>query len=294
MNNDNIKALHWSVYVVYAFLLTVILLFTLFPTEKFMRYCEYRLSSMIPGTAWKLENMAWSFPAGVSFDSVTVNSGKPNISEIVQVTNVKLTFRLLELGKSFSFSGGLYGGEIEGDVKRNSLSQQYSLSDCSMSDVDLSKMAYLRKQYDRKFEGKLSGKLQLQGRLGEKSVQDGNGHIKIVQGDIEIKNSILALEQLEFKQLSFDFDIKDNVGNIAKGILSSEQLQADFSGSLENLLSEESALSLKGKLVLQNSFFENKPQVLRVVKRLQKQHKTTALPFLLSGKLISPVLNFNE
>jgi len=296
MNNETVKGIHWSIYVVYAFFLTIALLYIRFPSEKFMRYCEYRLSNMVPDTLWHLENISWSFPATVTFDSVTVEKATPLIIQIAQLKKVRLKFHPLHLGKSFNLSASLFGGEIESELEMTPVSHEYSLSGCSFADIDLDQMHYFRQRYDRNMAGKLSGRMQLQGNLTEKNVRSGSGNIKIVSGNVEIKNSIFALTELEFKQLSFAFDIKDNTGSISDGLLTSTQLQADFSGSLSGAASSENSdtLGISGKLVFQESFFEDKPQVLRVVKRLQKQHKSTALPFNLFGTVEEPVLKFDE
>lgn len=289
------KKLHWSVYLIYTLVLITVLLFVRFPSEKFLQYCEYRLKEMFPQTRWQLDDSSWAFPATVSFEVVNISDVSTG-DEILQFNDVGLKVHPMSLGKTIEFSASLYEGEVEGDIEFSAGEKNYTLFECAFAGVDLSRMQYLSKRYERRLTGKLSGKAELSGNLFEKKVHRGSGKLKVSSGNVEIRHAILSLTELDFNELAFGFQVKDDIVEISDGMLASPLLQADFSGNISPITPsiEMADLAVSGKLVLQNSFFREKPKVLPVVKGLQKLYKSTALPFTLSGTLMVPMFDFKE
>ena len=77
--------------------------------------------------------------------------------------------------------------------------------------------------------------------------------------------------------------------------MAGQQLNADFTGILQApFLPPEGGLNVSGFLVAKKQFLKDKPQIERLMQRLMKQYKKSAVPFRMGGTLSKPTFRLSS
>lgn len=85
----------------------------------------------------------------------------------------------------------------------------------------------------------------------------------------------------------------NGVLKLSKGFLKGKELNADFAGELRTADSFTAwEVAVNGRLEPQREYIDGNPQVLRVVKRLQREYRMNGLSYMLSGSPGNPRFRF--
>jgi len=284
----------WLSYLLYALLLTAILLYVRFPAEKMRSYLNKRITSAIPGIVMEPGEFNYGFPVKLTLDTLKI-SRENGGDEIALLENTSVSPVLTGLGLEYVLEGTVYGGTFQANVKLAPLAGQMTLDTIELTKVALDKSALLVKGLQRD----LSGTMDFDGScvVSYKGQKDATltGNVTVHNGSFLLRQPILSLQKMALDQLQFAVSYTAGVLKVADGMLQGPEMNVDFAGDVQATGRFEAwTLGLKGDLAPQQGFAEKNPRVLRVLKRLQQQFKQDDLPFRLDGDIGNPRFRFGN
>jgi type II secretion system protein N len=278
-------------FLLYGIILTGVLLYVRFPTEKFISYCQEKLATAIPGTSWNIGNIRYLPPLTVSFGDVRAGGKDPESGELaVRVIDVSMV-SLRDVHR-YSFTATAYDGAAEGQLIV-SPGGEVDINDLVMRDMDLEKLAADLRLDNRK----ISGTLFLTGKYssgGEKKAQ-GEAQIELKDGTVELLQPILSMEELQFSMVSTKIDYRDDIIHLDKGTVDGNELFGSFAGEISSSWPlREAMLTISGQVGVSEEFLQARPQERRLISEMQSRLGKDTLPFFLGGSLGNPTFGFGR
>jgi type II secretion system protein N len=282
-------------YLVYAIILTAVLLYVRFPGEKMRVYCERRLDHVIGSGRSSIAKIDYHFPATVEFRKVKISG------ESAGGANNEITLDWLRF---FPGSGGfltswLVDGELSSGFFEAALDIQlkekiFQLKDIRLEKIDLAAITVGMPAIQREITGELTLSGKYKAKFDQPLTGVGDGTLHLTAGTMQLIRQVLTLDVIDFEEINIPWKYADSVLNITDGKMIGQQLDADFSGTLHPpLVPPVGSLKISGLLVPGEQFLKDKPQIERLVQRLMKQYKTPAVPFKLGGTLNKPTFRLS-
>ncbi|MGB3211248.1 MAG: type II secretion system protein GspN [Desulforhopalus sp.] len=281
-------------YLVYAVVLTAVLLYVRFPAEKFKTYCEKRIEQVLPGSVCRIDRVGYRFPASASFETITISRPIDGQQAAMTVDRIDVTPEPLQFWKDFKLKGEIYSGLFEADLHLDSRTQTFSLSDIYLDGIDAGEFAAGIGLTDRKVTGVMAYSGTYQGKNSQPGDGTGNGLFQIEAGSMTLLQPILSLSSIEFEKLAFGVIHEEGVLRLVEGELLGKEVVADFTGDVKissPLL--HSNILLSGHLEPDGDFLRSNPEQQQVVQQLLQRYKMTVLPFKVGGTLKRPLFRFS-
>lgn len=281
-------------YLLYAVLLTAVLLYVRFPSARVQEYLGGKIETAFSPAGIQAGTYRYVFPATLRFDKVVVSAGDGG-DEIALVENLAVSPAIAGFGLKYSLAGELYGGTFQLGLKLSPLAGKCVVENMEMTKVDLRRSTFIQRVFQREIEGELdfNGTAAV-GFDGESSGRL-EGEAVVRGGEIPLRQPILLVTRMDFQELAAKLSYDGELLKLADGSLKGKQFNADYSGSLQTADNPESwQLELKGSLIPQQEYTGANPQVQRLVTRLQKQFRTNELPFMVNGSIINPRFRFGN
>ncbi len=290
-----ILSFRYFLFFVYALVLTAVLLYVRFPTEKMRIYCEHRLERVLGKGRASIAKIVYHFPATVEFRKVKIGSqpanGKKN--EIV-VDRLSLFPTAEGFLTSWAVDGELYSGIFAATIEIQLKEKIFQLKDLRMEKIDIAAITAGMPEIQREITGELEAAGEYKAKFDQPLTGHGTGNIVIREGTAQLVRPILTLDVIDFEEINFLWQYGDTVFQITEGKMIGAQLDADFSGTLHPpFLPPEGDLNVSGLLVPGAQFLKDKPQIERLVQRLMKQYKKPAVPFRVGGALNKPTFRLS-
>lgn len=282
-------------YLVYAIVLTTVLLYVRFPGEKMRVYCEHRLDQVIGSGRTSIAKIDYHFPATVEFRKVKIG-GEPSGGANNEIVMDRL--RLFPASEGFLTSwlvdGDLYSGFLKATLDIQLKENFFQLKDIRLEKTDLAAITAGMPAIQREITGELALTGKYKAKFNQPLTGVGDGIMHLTAGSMQLIRQILTLDVIDFDEINIPWKYADSVLNITDGRMIGQQLDADFSGTLHPpLLPPVGALKVSGLIVPGEQFLKDKPQIERLVQRLMKQYKTPAVPFKLGGMLDKPTFRLS-
>ncbi len=278
-------------YLLYALLLTCVLLYVRFPADKFEKFAERKIEEAFEGTDVNVGTFKLQLPFNIYLNKAVI-AEKTSGDEILRLQNIRIRPILSGFGLDYSLSGDLYNGTFTSQLLFAPRDDKFTLDDIELSAVDISQSKYVRMVSRREISGQLKflGSYSASMAGGDKDIK---GVITLRDGKFSLMQPVLSLKEMEVISLEAGLTFKNGSLELIEGTFKGKEIDAEFEGSV-NISDrvESSNVNVSGSLVPQKDFLKEKPQVLRVVKRLQKQYRKTALPFNISGTIGNPRFRF--
>lgn len=282
-------------YLVYTLIVTVILLWILFPADSFRIWLQAGLNTQYPAMKWEIENVQTALPLSLQLSGINVAADTVQ-DPVVRISNIKFSPLLADVFKLNSQVPLLYqakaiGGKLQGKASFDRTNGSLSLSG-SMDGIQLGELEGIWQLFNRPVTGKLSGEFEyvgvpsnaLQGNLlADLVVQDGN---------IGLLQPVLGLESLEFAEAKSKVSMNEAIIHVDKGEIEARLFAGSFAGTITLSDSlETSEVDVKG-------FFEPRSELLG-----QMQDKTTValirtqlqdgkLSYTVNGTVMEPGILF--
>lgn len=279
-------------YLLYALVLICILLYVRFPSDKFEKYTERKIEEAFSGTDVNVGTFKLQFPFSISIDKALISQAVSG-DEILYLENIRIKPIMSGFGLDFMLSGDLYGGNFSTELLLAPRDGRFTLNDLELSAVDISQSEYLRIVTRREISGNFDFIGSYSGAISGGDHKDLQGVMAVSDGKFSLMQPVLSLKVMEVNSLEAGLAFKEGSLKLIEGMFKGKEIDAEFEGSVK--ISDNvslSNLSVSGSMVPQKVFLKEKPQVLRVVKRLQKQYRKTALPFNISGTIGNPRFRF--
>jgi len=290
----SVFSLRSLLYVTYAVLLTVLLLYVRFPGEKFKAYCEQRVEQLLPGSACTIEEIAYRFPLSAAFANIHIMHTIDGQDTDMVVKRLSITPMPLQFWRAFTLHGEMYSGLFTAGLDVDSATQQFTLTDIHLEGLDVGKLVEGVGLADRELSGILAFAGEYRATNNHPDDGVGTGQIEVISGSIGLLQPILALSAIEFDTLAVGVSRQNGVVQFIDGELVGKEISADFSGEMRLASSFlQSDILLTGHLAPDAAFLRAHPREQQFVQRLLQRYKVTVLPFKVGGTVQRPLFRFS-
>lgn len=282
-------------YLIFAVMVAALVLFARFPAEKIKYSCEKRIERLLPGSSCHIGEVAFTFPLSVIFKNIKVSREINGQKSIALVDSLILSPKPLQFWKAYSLTGALYSGQLEAELAVDREAETFQLTAIHLKGLQVGGFTESIGLTERK----ISGLVNFSGEYLAKSEQPGQGtgkgQVQVSGGSMQLLQPILALQAIEFNKVTMKVSQEKGLLRIDEGKLLGKELQTDFTGELQ-LASPllNSRLLLTGQMTLDKEYLGSNPKEQKVVQRLLKRYKTTALPFKVGGTVKRPLFRFSK
>ncbi len=289
------EALYWTSCLLYGILLTCVLLYLRFPTDKFRRYCERLIEVRLADVTCSIGKIEYAFPATMVLTNIELHSQKNGSPLLYEDPKMSFTPVWRSPLHYFDVQSSAYGGNHKGRLYINTEENRLAFSDLRLDKLDLTKLTFLQGKLDRKLTGTV--KMEGTAELAQDTLLPlaSSGTIAVNGGLFGLKKPILELNTIELTDTSLQFNFNSERVEISKGSLKSKNLAADFSGVI-NFTDQwwGSSIGMQGTIVPQAALFQERKHLRIVVSQMQKRLNKTALPFIVGGTIGSPTFMFEK
>jgi len=296
MKQINWKNKRWIWYAIYCLLLTVALLYYLFPDEAFKEYFQGALNRITPSLRISFEGLSLSFPISFKIVRAELSSGEYNDKPIFKIDTIRVRPGLISFLKGDSeyfFRCSAYGGTLKGRTLfikgelRGSCSASIALEDLFIDDS--SPMPAV----SERLWGTINGDITYRGK--RISPRDGTGHAVLVLSDGRIKllEPFFELETIDFNEVLLNLDLKNQEIKISSAELKGEKMSGKVSGTIslgKELM--ESRLNLKGTMEPYADLFKSSSNARDTFSFFKQGLKDGEISFNIQGTIKDPRINF--
>ncbi len=281
-------------YFVYAVLITVVLLYVLFPSEKLKIYFEARIEQVLPGSTCSIGHIGYLFPLSAACETIKISRSIDNQESDFVVDRLVISPVPLHFWKTFKLSGEIYSGLFDAVLDLDTKAQTFQLANIRFAGLEAGKIAEGIGIKDRKISGVVDFSGKYQAKNSDPSGGTGQGSVLIVSGSMGLLQPILALSTIEFEKITVKVTQQQGILSFDAGELLGKDVNADFTGELwlaSPLLN--SNIQLSGYLQPNDSFLIDHPEQQLIIQRLLQRYKMKVLPFKVGGTVKRPLFRFS-
>jgi type II secretion system protein N len=287
----------WVGYVLFALILTVMLLYYRFPLDALRDYLQVMTGRANPHLVLSLDRVKLAFPIGLKLIQTEV--ALKNMPERVVLRADSLLLKpglwsLLRGEATYCFDCVAYQGNVSGcvsfdrDRTKGLLDSQIELSNISIGDY-----AYLLDLIGRHVQGTLNGTVSYAGQYNLLMDGSGEANLRLSGGRVELLQPFLTVESIDFSEMEIEMALKKQKINVTRLELKGPQFRGTLSGTIT--LKQEfakSGLDLKGKIEPFAALFKSTAGNVDTVQFFKQRLKGGTLPFVIQGTLGEPEIKF--
>jgi type II secretion system protein N len=283
-------------YLVYAVVLTTVLLYIRFPTEKVKLYCEKRIEHFLPPeSVCRIGRIDYQFPLSVKVTNVQLTEIVDGIHSQLLVSRLAVSPDFANMPRTFVLNGEIYQGNFGLNLTVDVRGKSFQLSDIHLNGFNLGKWANDFSLLDRKISGIVGFTGTYQGKYTSPLEGEGKGKLVITDGSVELIQPVLSLSSLEFDRIAVDMTHKMGVLGFVGGEVLGKEISADFTGEMKATVPLiNSNILFSGHLTPKEGFLAAHPAEKHVVEQLLRRYKTPVLPFKVGGSIIRPTFRFSS
>jgi len=277
-------------YLLYALVLTVILLYVRFPKEKFRSFCEYRFEQFLGDTQCRISKINYMFPLTVVFENVKI--GSPGAGQDrVQMDRLQLSPRLKSLFTAWTIVGELYSGTLEAIVIVPSGDDFFDVKKIHGKGMDVSKVLSDLPSFAREITGVLTFTGKYKAEFNHPLAGFGSGRVRVDNGMLHLQETVLTVDSVDFQVIRIDGEYGDNTLRLLDGNMESKQFDAEFTGILQSPFSvTDGRLDVTGSLAPREKFIQKSPKIKKLLRKLRQNTGESTVSFKLGGTLYKPTL----
>ncbi len=288
----------WLGYILYALILTVVLLYYCFPSDAVRDYVQAKGDRANPPLTFSAGRIGPSIPIGLKFMKTEVSLQDAPNSLILKADRLWLKRPLwsLFLGKpQYSFHCIAYKGDVSGTVRFEKDQPQQGFIDMEMAlkNIHVGNYPYLSHLIGRPIEGILGGTVSYRGKYSPMLDGSGEANLKLSDGRVELLQPFLTLESIDFDEMEIDMVFEKQGIRVTRLALKGQQLRGTLSGTVA--LKEEiakSTLDLSGTIEPFAALFKNTTDAQNTVAFLKERLNKGTLSFSIQGTLGKPKVQF--
>lgn len=295
LDKKSIKA--WVLYVGYAIIVTVALIYFLFPGDIIRKYVEQSVAGSGGGVVLTIDRIKPVFPIGLKFLGGQIFLKGKTDTSIFAVKRLSISPHIgtfLSGKAAFNFRALAYKGEITGSIRFRG----YKVSgpctfNAHLEDVMLEEIPSLATIAGRSLSGKLSGDITYDYGSGSFIQGRGESSLTISNGSAEFSLPFLHPGRIKFLSM-------ETVAKLANGRLVLERcklggdgLRCDLSGTItlyKNI--DDSIINIRGDMEPLSTSFENGNLTGAILALVGKQIQKKKIPFTVSGTIREPKVTF--
>jgi type II secretion system protein N len=289
-----IFSLRTFLYLVYAVVLTAVLLYIRFPAEKFKEFCEKRLEYFLPDSICTIDRIAYHFPLSIDFFDLQSSRTVDEKDSKLRVNRLTVTPDLKKLLRTYAVNGEIYGGSFGLILNVDGLEESFQLADLYVRGFDIEAWASDYSLLDRKVAGVIEFSGSYQARYDSPLEGMGTGKLVVADGSMELLQPVLSLSTFGFSMINVDMTHENNIVRFIDGQVAGQEMSAEFTGEMRMTTPLfNSTLLMSGNLAPNEDFLLSHPDAKRLVDQLLLRYKSSVLPFKVGGSVKRPTFRFS-
>lgn len=290
MKGEKRSFVFWLSLMVYAILLTGLLLYLRYPEGKVEKYLAAKLSSISGGSRVVIGACHYGLP--VIFRCESLRFTDEDSGDILAlVDRVAITPKLSGWGMKYAAKGEMAGGTFTTEARISFGKERLELNDITVNGVELAEVPLLQQNMQRELRGRIdySGSLSLEGGR----VESQEGSLTVRNGVLPYRQQILLVKEQEMAPFALQMSYQQGKLLLSNGSLESGTLTYSFNGELITQGAMENwAMKVTGTLTPSAEYMAGNPAVQRIVRRLKRQFAGDEIPFMVSGNMRVPRFRF--
>lgn len=291
----SIFSLRFFLYLLYGLLLTAVLLYVRFPTEKFKQFCEKRIEHYLPGTTCKIDKVVYRFPLSAVLAQVNLAAAEEMDLAALGIQELVVTALPKTLFSGYSLDGDILGGTFRAELDVDREGDTFQLNGIALQNIDLGNLVGSLGGIEREMAGVMEYSGNYQADSKRPLQGSGKGVVKVGKGSMALLQPVLGLSAIDFDSVVMSVTQDKGVVGLAEGKLNGQDIVADFTGELRVASPlVNSIVLLSGQMEPQDVFLRSRPREQKVVQRLLKRYKMAVLPFKVGGTVQRPLFRFSK
>jgi type II secretion system protein N len=288
----------WIGYTLYCILLAAFFLYFLFPADSLKDHIQSTAQKIYPGIQITTGRLSPSFPAGLKLFKTAISLRENPGQIFFRADKVSLKpsiWSLLKKSPVYYFSCTAYNGNVKGStiINKDDSATSFS-SSIEFQDIRIDKNSPVPSIISDRLAGTLNGSIAYEGG-NSISLSQGSGDatLTISEGLVRLAQPVLALEAIDFDEISVRISLKKEKLSISNAELKGKYVIGTLSGTI--YLDKDlpgSRLDLKGEIEPTAAMLQDVPGAAVAVNLIQKSFKDGKLPVSLNGTIRDPKINF--
>lgn len=283
----------WLAYTLYAVLLTLGLLYFLFPSQDVKDYLEVKAGNSTLPVHLSIGDVLPSLALGLSLRDTEFSRQTSPDKTLFRTDRLVVrpsVWSFLRGDRRFYFDGLTYNGTLKGfvqfdeDDSENPFSASMTLKDIRMDEFeDLSNLI------GRHVEGRLGGNIAYNG--DPKSLTEGAGEadLRLSNGLIELQQPVLDFDTIDFNEVWIKMVFKNRKIDLSHVELRGPNIYGTLSGTVSiRQKFTDSGLNLKGTVDPSEGFFQGSEGASVTIKLLEQSFGDGPISFAIRGTLKKP------
>lgn len=281
-------------YILYAVLLSAVLLYVRFPAEKFKDYCIRQIEGLVPESSCTIDHIGYRFPLSAVFASLTLSREINGRQTAMVIDELVVSAEFPQLWRRLSITAKMYSGHIGAALSFDRRAHSFGLSGIEGQGIALAPLAAGMGITDRKISGILGFSGTYQAPDSAPGDGAGKGLLEIERGSFSLLQPILNLSALTYDKISVQIVADNGAVQLIEGEFLGKEMAGDFTGHVQLAAPFlTSTVELIGRLEPDAGFLQAHPQEQQLVQRLLQRYKMTVLPFKVGGTVQRPLFRFS-
>ena len=283
----------WLGYVLYVLLVTLVLLYYLFPAKIVEEFVDNSIRRMNPALGFKAEKIRPWIPVGLRITGGRIYLKDSPVPAVFKTDTMYIAAESLKLlrGKySFDLDGTAYTGDISGRLDSKDENGKTFDSELVFNGIDLADYEFLAGRFQHKISGKISGEIAYSKDSAGATGENGRAHLRLDNGQLQLQTPVFGLQSVDLQNIDMELELQNGRIKIEKAELAGSEVKAAMNGFI--LLRSDiklSQLKLSGTLEPLAEFYKNYPEIREVLKSMKKRVKRGQYFFSITGTLEAPI-----
>ena len=282
----------WLGYTLYVVLVTVSLLYFLFPAQAVEEFMDSTISRINPELAFKAEKIGPWIPPGVRLTDGKIYLSNTPEPAVLKIDSLFVGSQILQLIKgeySFDLVGEAYSGDINGTLHFTDDNNEIK-SEITFQDIALADYAFLTEKFKHRVSGKLSGEIVYGNESAGSTGGSGRAELRLSDGQLRFQAPVFNITSIDLQNIKLEAKLGRREITIIKAELEGPEVNGTLTGSIQLLKNvRQSQLNLKGTLEPLAEFYKNYPEVRELLKAMKKRVKRGQYFFTVTGTLGNPI-----
>lgn len=285
----------WLGYILYVVLVTLVLLYYLFPTQTAVEIVDNSMDRINPALKFKAEKIGPWLPAGLQINAGQIYLNDSPVPAVFKADKILIKAQILKLirGKySFDLSGKAYRGDINGSFQSMLDEGKRFAGALAFKDMDLAEYEFLGTRFEHNITGKISGDIEYSNDSADWAGGSGKANLRLNNGQLQFQAPVFGFSSVDMQNIDMELDIRNRKITFIKGEMSGSEMKAVMNGiiQLEPDI-KQSKLNLAGTLEPSAEFYKNYPEIRELLKSMKKRVRRGQYSYTITGTLGEPIFN---
>jgi type II secretion system protein N len=282
----------WLGYIVYVVLVTVALLYYLFPTRAVEEIVDNSVRRINPALGFKAARIGPWLPAGLRIDAGQIYLNGSSAPPVFKADTLYIKAQLLKLLRgdySLDLSAAAYRGDIKGSFQSMADDGRGFAGELDFSDMDLADYGFLADRFQHKITGRISGDIEYSNDSADWAAATGKAHLRLNNGQLQFKAPIFGFSAIDMQNADMELDMRNRKLTVIRGEMSGAEVKAVINGYIQlQPDTKQSQVNMTGTLEPTAEFYKNYPEIRELLKSMKKRVKRGQYFFVIRGTLDAP------